>query len=65
MNTTEILIVIGCAVMFVVLGLLTKDRPANLLLRAGPHGPEDDCEADTSRCGGCAHPCETSERDDA
>jgi hypothetical protein len=65
MTTIEILAVLGCGGLFVLLGLLTRDRPSSLLLRAAP-GPED-CETDAERCGGCASAstCKTSERHDA
>ncbi len=63
MTTTEIIAILGCGALFVLLGMLTRDRSAGLLLRAHDDGTEG-CETDAGQCGGCAKPCETSERHD-
>ena len=52
---STVLAVLICSALFVVLGLLTRDRAASLRL----HG-----EGGTGRCGACSHPCEESETDD-
>jgi len=64
---TEFLIILGCAVGFVVMGLLTRGM-AHHEHAHHEHGHHDHDQYEphdpTEKCGGCSLNCETTERSD-